>query len=186
MADRFNFTKNLQKIVGTELRKYGFTFESSKYGLKKDDNELYIHFQRSKHNIMGEPFEFYININMYFQYSKGSSFRLNCPTTLKPTEKYIEYMKKYSNDIRYDLHFSEEENDENRKYINSTQWLYSSEEELKEKLFLAKDKLVSEVITEYYEQMIQLFQKYDDRMLARKDELRLIYNINDMSYLLDE
>jgi hypothetical protein len=162
MAEVLNFTKNLRQIIGTELKKYSFKIEGTKFSLKENGNEMYIEFQRSRFNSLGDIYEFYINISIFFQYKRTFSFRLRCPTKLIKPDKYDDFLKMPLEQRDADSFFTEEEKNQLDRYIKLRDWTYKTENELVGKLNIAKDQLVLKIINLFYVKMIYAYENNDD------------------------
>jgi hypothetical protein len=137
MAGPFNLNKHLKAIIGPPLKEHGFKFKGVRLLRDGLDEEIYI--QRSQFNAPGSPCTFYLNL--YSRKLKGVDphIRLDFPAKLTIPDYYKEYTQSpvQGRQERFE-EFTEEQRSEISRFMESIEWLYSTEDDLVRMLETAK------------------------------------------------
>lgn len=147
MAEAYSFSKHLRAIVGPELRAKGFKLKGVKFSRSLGDYLETVDFQRSRWNINGLPFEFYVNIGIKAD-SWGDFGRLKRPTQLPLPEHYRPFFEKGARELNEEQKqelmdsFSPSQRTEIYEWVGSKMWRYQSEPELIAQFSLAVDFFV--------------------------------------------
>lgn len=162
MKDSYNFNKNLKMIVAPCLEDIGFKKKNAEFIRIKNNYIEKIYFQRSRFNTPNHPFEFYLNL--YLCTSEDSVLdihRLDRPTDIPLPDYYRSYGLDIMNGKEVDFdQFSKQQKQIIGNYMLSRMWRYSSENELKNLFYEAKDLIVSKGCI-YFETMKSLLNEGD-------------------------
>ncbi|UUZ85865.1 DUF4304 domain-containing protein [Paenibacillus sp. P26] len=140
MSEAFNFSKHLQSIVGPNLKENGFKRKGTRFFREREGNKEEIYIQRNRFNLPGfTPFTFYINL-----FSHNHSLRLVYPSILEIPSYYQEYIMSSIEDRGERFkQFTQAQQHEIERYNESLEWSYSTEDELRNTLEVAREILIS-------------------------------------------
>lgn len=147
MSDSYNFNKNLKVIVAQDLEHIGFKRENTKFIRVKDNFIEKVFFQRSRWNIPNYPFEFFLNLYLCTSEDRTiDEIRLQRPTDISMPDYYKIYTLDLidGKDVDFDQ-FTKEQKECIGNYMVNRMWKYSSEEELINLFYEAKELLITKV-----------------------------------------
>lgn len=175
--DPYNFTFHLKEIVKPYLKDDGFVLKSTKFTRKSELYDESICFQRSQNNIHGRPSCFYLSVGIEKSIDNIISYaRFDRPSIISKPDFITQIEESGKTPLErksmvYGL--SERQKDEMRQYHESIQWIYSSENELRE-LFIDAASLLKSQSGLFFDEVRKHFSNTVD--------LQLMSNLADNCY----